>query len=194
MSKLLFIAFVFFCGFGRPDHRHQVILGSSDDASSSGEVDPLAGPDAAASDGNEADDETSASLAYSHIKSLKTDAEFRDFVAPPRLTMVYFKPEAGKTSPDRVKAERTFLDAAKNTSEYLRWGFDVGLGKMNCEDVRDAELKRQMCEGGGNGETDNAHFYKKGGELIELEISTLFDEDSIIANILTVSLLSILCM
>ena len=65
------------------------------------------------------------------MKSLTSAAEYREFVGVPRLTMMYFKPEV-ELPPRRMTAERTFLDAAKNVSEYLRWGYDVRVGKMKC--------------------------------------------------------------
>ena len=128
----------------------------------------------------------SPTIEYSGIKILKTYEEFREFALQSRLSIIYFKPEVDLT-PTQRNFERQFLETAKNASEYLRWGFDVRVGRIDCANVKERKkLHDRVCDP-KIVEANVARIYRGKGELIDLEINTLFDEDSLFANLLTVS-------
>ena len=53
-------------------------------------------------------------------------------------------------------------------------------------DIDEEELKATAC-GKKEKEEESVTFFRGGNALIDLEVNTLFDEDSIVANVLTVS-------
>ena len=172
MPNLLLVVVLTLLRVGRP-----VSIDSTDpeDASS-----PASHADTSLDVGGPATD-----LEYSGIKHLKTEEELKDFTFQKRLYMIYFKPEVDMT-PEQRNVERQFLDAAKNASEYLRWGFDVRVGRMDCVNVKIKDVRDKACDP-KIVEANVARFYKGKREMLDLELTTLFDEDSILANVLTVS-------
>ena len=105
MTKIVIIAFLALIGLGRPDKIH-----SDDDKSLPAAVSAAAS--ASVSAVPSAAPSPAATLEYSGVKLLKTEAELMEFVRPPRLTMIYFKPEVA-LSTEQKGHERVFLDAAK---------------------------------------------------------------------------------
>ena len=128
-----------------------------------------------------------AYLPYSNLQLLESQSALDEFIVSPRLTMIYFKPEV-KLTFKRKSAERQFFEAVDGVAEYLRTKYGVIVGIMNCADMEDAESKGEMCDASENeDEEEVAWFYEGGSPLIALEITTLFSEDAVVANILSVS-------
>ena len=174
MSKILLIAAITLFRVGSPDSIESAAPPSDDPKLSSESQSQV---DAAGQ---------TSPLEYSGVKILKSHAEFNEFINLSPLSIIYFKPEVELTAEQRNN-ERHFLDASKNASEYLRWGFDVRVGRIDCANVKQGKKLHERVCAPEIAQANVARFFRKSTEIVDLEISSLFDEDSIMANVLTVS-------